>query len=141
MSRTTTSLRLQDELREKLAIAAKRERTTVSALIERYVREGLLMEENPGVFFETSLSGDRVARVTGAAKVWQIISDLRRFTGSDSERIAALEEEMGLGKWRFEVAVKYYASNRAEIDEHIRVNDSYWEAQEKLESQREQILG
>jgi hypothetical protein len=140
MSRTTTSLRLDDDLREKLARAAKRERTSVSALIERYVREGMLMEEHPGIIFQTNLRGTRDAVVSGATKVWLIISDLRRFEGSDQERTAGLAEEMDWQPWKIEAALKYYAANRDEIDDAIHENDSHWEAQAKLEAERRQLI-
>jgi predicted transcriptional regulator len=41
MARSTTSVRLSDDLRRQLAAAAAEEDTTVTNLIERYVREGL----------------------------------------------------------------------------------------------------
>jgi hypothetical protein len=140
MSRTTTSLRLDDELRKKLAIAAKRERTSVSALIERYVREGMLMAEHPGIIFQTTLLGGRDAVVMGAGKVWQIISNLRRFEGTDQQRAAGFTEEMGWQAWMCKAALDYYAAHRDEINEAISENDSHWEAQAKLEAEREQLL-
>ena len=47
MGRSTTSLRLHDDLRDRLAEAAEAEGTTVTAL-ERFAREGLAISANRG---------------------------------------------------------------------------------------------
>ena len=52
MPRSTTSIRLEDELRQQLAAQAGVEATTVTDLIERFVREGLACAAHPGIVFK-----------------------------------------------------------------------------------------
>lgn len=139
MSRTTTSLRLDDELREKLARRAKREGKSVSALIERYVREGMLMEEHDGIVFNPTLDGGRVAFVIGGAKVWEIISALRNFEGTPEERILALSEQMQWHRRTIDVAVDYAATHKDEVYGAIAENDRLWAEYEKREAERKRL--
>jgi predicted transcriptional regulator len=47
MGRSTTSIRLDDQLRDQLAALAVREATTITELIERFVREGIACRRRP----------------------------------------------------------------------------------------------
>lgn len=58
MPRKTMSVRLSDELREQLDAAADVEDTTVTALVERFVREGLATADHPGIVFACATPGD-----------------------------------------------------------------------------------
>src|SRR5437879_6179623 len=87
VARSTTSLRLDDRLRQRLAAAAEAEGATVTALVERFVREGLAIAEHPGIVFKPGSSGRRAA-LAGGPDVWEVVSGLRRLSGSESERIA-----------------------------------------------------
>lgn len=73
MGRSTTSLRLDDALRERLATLAELEGTSVTALVERFVREGLAVAEHPGIVFKPGPSGRRAA-LAGGPDVWEIAS-------------------------------------------------------------------
>ena len=94
MGRSTTSLRLDDELRARLARRAEDEGVSVTSLVERLLNQGLAMGEHPGIFFNPGPSGWRAA-VPGGADVWEIASALRRLSGSEAEKIAFLSEEFG----------------------------------------------
>jgi hypothetical protein len=89
MARATTSVRLDSDLRAQLAAAAAQEGTTVTHLIERFVREGLACAAHPGIVFKSGPSGRRAA-LAGGPDVWEIASALRHTTGSEAERIALL---------------------------------------------------
>src|SRR4051812_49143995 len=89
MSRSTTSLRLDDKLRERLAMLAEAEGTSLTALVERLLREGLAVAAHPGIVFKPGPTGRRAA-LAGGPDVWEIASALRQTSGSESERIDAL---------------------------------------------------
>jgi len=72
MGRTTTSIRLDDELRSVLAAQAVAESTTVTELIERFVREGLACAAHPGIVFKPGPAGRRAA-LAGGPDVWEIV--------------------------------------------------------------------
>ncbi|HYU86294.1 MAG TPA: hypothetical protein VEK80_15945 [Kribbellaceae bacterium] len=139
MARTTTSLRLSDELREQLAAAAASEGTTVTALVERFVREGLATAAHPGVVFKAGSSGRRAA-LAGGPDVWQIASALRHTSGSESRRVKALAEEFGLHPRQVVVALNYAAAHREEIEDRVMANDRALAEAERTAADRERLL-
>jgi hypothetical protein len=139
MPKTTTSLRLDDELREKLQRLASAEGTSVSSLIERFVKEGLLMEEHPGIIFKTGYSGRRAALAAGP-EVWMIASALRRFSGPEAKQIALLAAEFGIHERQVTLALDYIASHREEIDEWVAGNDRAAQEFEEVAAARRRLL-
>lgn len=139
MARTTTSLRLSDDLRERLAAHADGEGTTVTALVEQFVREGLATAAHPGVVFKPGPSGRRAA-LAGGPDVWEIISALRYTSGTESRRVAALAKEFGLHPRQVVLALDYAAAHRAEIEDRVRANDRALEEAERIAADRERLL-
>jgi len=139
MSRSTTSLRLDDELRRRLARRAEVEGISVTALVERLLSQGLAMIEHPGIMFNPGPSGWR-AVVSGAADVWEIVSDLRRFEGSEAEKVAALAAEIGVHQRLIVIALNYAATHREEVDARVRANDEAWEEAERIEKARQSLF-
>ena len=80
MARSTTSVRLDDELRQRLADEAAAEGTTITELIERFAREGLASAAHPGIVFKPGRSGRRAA-LAGGPDVWEIAAALRHVEG------------------------------------------------------------
>jgi hypothetical protein len=78
-------MRLDDELRARLAQRAQLEGISITALMEPLLRQDLAEIEHPGVHFNPGPTGWR-ANVPGGLDVWEIVSDLRRFDGTESER-------------------------------------------------------
>jgi hypothetical protein len=139
MARSTTSIRLEDDLRQHLASVAAREKTTVTELIERFVREGLGSAEHPGVVFKPGPSGRRAA-LAGGPDVWEIVSALRHARGSEASRVAAVAEEFGIHERQVEIALNYAAAHRHEIDAQVRGNDEALEEAERIAAERQRLL-
>lgn len=139
MARSTMSLRLDDGLRRRLAAAAGAKGTTVTALVERFVHEGLAMDEHPGIVFRPGPSGRR-AGVAGGLDVWELVSDIRRFTGSETERVAALAQELEIHERQVWLALNYAAVHREEIEARVRANDEAFERMERLTEERRLLL-
>lgn len=139
MGRSTTSLRLGDELRERLALAAEAEGTTVTALVERYVSEGLATAAHPGVVFKAGPSGRRAA-LAGGPDVWEIASALRHTKGTETRRVAALAKEFGIHERQVVIALNYAAANRDEIEARIRLNDQALDEAERIAADRDRLL-
>jgi hypothetical protein len=139
MARSTTSIRLSDELRRQLAAAAGDEDTTVTDLIERFVREGLACAEHPGIVFKPGPSGRRAA-LAGGPDVWEIASALRHVTGSEARKMAAIAEEFGLHERQVVIALNYAAAHRGEIDARVAANDRAMEEAERVAGERERLL-
>jgi hypothetical protein len=139
MARSTTSIRLDDKLRERLAAAAAAECTTITELIERFVREGLASSAHPGIVFKPGPSGRRAA-LAGGPDVWEIAAALRHVTGSETKRVKALAAQFGLHERQIVLALNYAAANRDEIDQRIRANDEGLAEAERVAAERERLL-
>jgi len=139
MGKSTTSVRLADELRQQLASAAAAEGTTVTELIERYVREGLACAAHPGIVFKPGPSGRRAA-LAGGPDVWEVAAALRDLSGSEAARVAALAKEMGLHKRQVIIALNYAADHRVEIELRIDANDRALEEAERVAAERERLF-
>ena len=139
MARSTTSVRLDDHLRERLAAAAAAEGTTVTELIERYVREGLAIAAHPGIVFKPGPSGRRAA-LAGGPDVWEIVAALRHVGGREAKRVAALADQFGLHERQVVIALNYAAAHRGEIDERVRANDRALAEAERVATERERLL-
>jgi uncharacterized protein (DUF433 family) len=92
-----------------------------SRLAERYIDEGMRMDDHPGVVFRDGPAGRRASLAAGP-DVWEVIAALRSsgLTGD-----AALEDAAtrgGLTPSQMRAAVSYYAEYREEIDERVRRN-------------------
>jgi hypothetical protein len=139
MARSTTSVRLSDDLREHLAALAGREQTTVSELIERFVGEGLASAEHPGIVFKSGPSGRRAA-LAGGPDVWEIISALRHARGSEARRVTAVADEFEINERQVVLALNYAAAHREEVDERVRANDQALKDAERIAAERQRML-
>jgi uncharacterized protein (DUF433 family) len=94
------------------------------------------MDEFPGVHFVDGAMGRRPAIAGTGLDVWEIVKVIRDNDGSAEEAAAYLEIESRL----VEVAVRYYGSNREEIDNWIaRVHELSEREQAKWLAGREAI--
>lgn len=139
MARSTTSVRLDDELRERLSAAAGAEDATITELIERFVREGLASSAHPGIMFKPGPSGRRAA-LAGGPDVWEIAAALRHVRGTETKRVKALAAQFGLHERQVVLALNYAAANREEIDQRIRANDQALAEAERVAAERERLL-
>jgi Ribbon-helix-helix protein, copG family len=139
MPRSTTSIRLDDSLRKRLTALAAAEGTTVTELIERFVREGLDSAAYPGIVFKPGPSGRRVA-LAGGPDVWEIVAALPDTHGSEAERMAALADQFGIHERQVLVALDYAAAHRKEIEARVRANQRALAEAERAAIERERLL-
>jgi uncharacterized protein (DUF433 family) len=100
---------------------------TQTALVERYVEEGLRMDDHPGIAFVDEAAGRR-ARVAGTGlDVWQIVETVLDNAGSTAEAAAYL----AVSEVVVHRAMRYYADHPEEIDRWIEGNARYAELEER----------
>jgi uncharacterized protein (DUF433 family) len=88
-------------------------------LAQRYVEEGLRMDEHPLIRFAEGPAGRR-ARLTGTGKdVWEVIATVRDNGGDAAEAARYLEIPLGF----VQAAITYYGAYRDEIDQWIQANE------------------
>jgi uncharacterized protein (DUF433 family) len=113
------SLRLNDATIARLGRHAQRLHLAPRTLAQRYVEEGLRMDEHPLIRFADGPAGRR-ARLTGTGKdVWEIIAAVRDNDGDAAETARYLELPLGL----VQAAISYYGAYRDEIDQWIEANE------------------
>ncbi len=106
-------------------------------LAERYLNEGLLMDEFPGIRFVDDPMGRRPALIGSGLDVWEVIEVVKDNNGSTAEAAAYLEIEPRL----VEVAVRYYGSNREEIDDWIARVHEFSEREEAKWRAAQEAIG
>jgi uncharacterized protein (DUF433 family) len=84
-----------------------------NALAERYIAEGVKMDEHPDIYFREGALGRRAAVIGTRLDVWQVMETVRH-SGNSPEEAA---EYLGLPVSKVRTAVRYYAANREEVDE------------------------
>ncbi len=137
--RATTSLRLSDDLRERLAAAAQEQETTVTSLVERYAREGLAIDAHPGVVFKGGASGRRAA-LAGGPDVWEVIAALRTASGSEDDRVHAVAQQLDVHPRQVTLALGYAADRPDEIEARIDANEAALERVERAHRARQRLL-
>lgn len=137
--RTTTSLRLPQELRTRLALAAEQQGTTVTALVERYAHEGLALDSHPGVVFKSGPTGRRAA-LAGGPDVWEFIAALRATSGNEQDRVEQVAEQLGTHPRQVAIALSYAADHPDEIETRIAANEAALTDAEHAYRARQRLL-
>lgn len=111
-----------ERLRERARLLGEKH----TGLAERYLEEGVLMDEHPNIHFVDGAMGRRPAVVGTGLDVWEIVTVARDNAGSVPDTAAYLEIDPQL----VESALRYYGSNREEIDDWIARNRTLNEREE-----------
>ncbi|HUB37215.1 MAG TPA: hypothetical protein VMA72_00025 [Streptosporangiaceae bacterium] len=112
------SVRLNDATISRLGARARRAHLPPRTLAQRYIEEGLRMDEHPLIRFADGPAGRR-ARLQGTGKdVWEVIAVVRDNDGNAAETARYLEIPLGL----VQAAITYYGAYTTEIDQQIEAN-------------------
>ncbi len=114
-TRKHRSFRFSEHTLSRLDARAHEIRETRTGLAERYVEEGLRMDEHPGIGFADGPGGRRAIVLGTGLDVWELISTVRQNRGSADAAARYLE----LSPARVRSAVRYYAAFPEEIDDLI----------------------
>lgn len=113
------SLRIADATIKRLGIRAERVQLKPRTLAQRYVEEGLRMDEHPLVRFAEGPAGRRARLLGTGLDVWEVIASVRDNENDLSETAEYLELHLGL----IQAAVAYYGAFPDEIDGWITRNE------------------
>lgn len=139
MSSRSTSFRLSDEARQRLAKRADHEGVSATALLERLIVEGVDALDHPGIVYRGP-AHDRRAALAAGPDVWEVVARLRELKGSEEERIATLAQESELHPRQIRTAIDFAAEHREQIDSRIRRNQEAAEASRRAADEREALL-
>jgi uncharacterized protein (DUF433 family) len=105
-------------------------------LAERYIDEGMQVDEHPGIYFREGGSGRRPALVGTRLDVAQIIETLRQNESSIEETA----EYLDIPVEQVATAVRYYAAYRDEVDEWIEQSGLVAERERELWRRQQDVL-
>ena len=106
------SFRFSEETLRRLDDRAHEISETRTALAERYVEEGLRMEEHPGIGFADGPAGRRAVLLGTGLDAWEVVATLKANAGSAKATAAYLDLSIGMVR----AAVRYYAAFPDEIE-------------------------
>jgi hypothetical protein len=114
----TFSARWDGDVLDQLERRSEATGTNKSRLAERYVEEGIQMDEHPGVVFRPGPAGRR-AGLAGGPDVWEVIMTLQGLEERGEKAIAVAGEILNLGDHQMRVAIRYYHAFPDDIDARI----------------------
>ena len=114
------SLRMDDGTHEHLLARAERTGASASQLVNRYVKEGLRMDEYPGVGFVTAPDGERIPVLAGRPRLKLI--DVLGTWRAEGQDAAATARYFGITEDDVQAVLRYYAAYRDELDAAIRAH-------------------
>ncbi len=135
----STSFRISDTARTRLATRAAREGMTATALLDLLIVEGIDQLDYPGIIFRGP-THDRRAALAAGPDVWEVIARLQELDGSEEQRISLLSAESDLHPRLIRVALDYAAEHSAEIRERIERNQAVAERSRGMSQQRQALL-
>jgi hypothetical protein len=135
----STSFRISDAARARLASRAAREGMTATALLDQLIIEGTGQLDYPGMIFRGP-AHDRRAALVGGPDVWEVVARLQELEGSEEHRIGLLAAESDLHPRLIRIALDYAAEHAGEIRERIARNRDMAERSREMSRQRESLL-
>ncbi len=135
----STSFRISDTARARLASRAAREGMTATALLDQLIVEGIDQLDSPGIVFRGP-AHDRRAALAAGPDVWEVIARLQELDGSEEQRISVLAAESDLHPRLIRTALDYAAEHADEIRERIDRNRALAERNRQTARQREALL-
>ena len=135
----STSFRISDTARARLASRAAREGMTATALLDQLIVEGIDQLDSPGIVFRGP-AHDRRAALAAGPDVWEVVARLQELDGSEEQRISVLAAESDLHPRLIRTALDYAAEHADEIRERIDRNRTLAERNRQTARQREALL-
>jgi uncharacterized protein (DUF433 family) len=129
------SFRLDGKVLRHLERRARDIGTNRTALAERYLREGVRMDEHPLIVFRDGVAGRRPALAGTRLDVWQVVETVRASAGVEE---AAEYLDVPVAKVR--AAMRYYSAFKTEVDQWARRMRERAEAEEQAWRREREVL-
>ena len=135
----STSFRISDTTKARLASRAAREGMTATALLDQLIVEGIDQLDLPGIIFRGP-THDRRAALAAGPDVWEIVARLQELDGSEEQRVSLLSAESDLHPRLIRIALDYAAEHADEVRARIDRNRAMAERSQRTSKQREALL-
>lgn len=135
----STSFRISDTARTRLASRAASEGMTATALLDQLIIEGIDQIDYPGIMFR-GRAHERRAALADGPDVWEVVARLQELEGSEEHRISLLAAESDLHPRLIRIALDYAADHSDEVRARIDRNRLMAEQSRTMAAQRESLL-
>jgi len=135
----STSFRLSDTTKARLASRAAHEGLTATSLLEQLIVEGIEQLDYPGIIFRGPAHDRRAALATGP-DVWEVVARLQELDGAEEQRISLLSAESELHPRLIRIALDYAAEHAEEVRARIDRNLAMAERSRRAAEQRGALL-
>lgn len=135
----STSFRISDAARARLASRAAREGMTATALLDQLIIEGTDQIDYPGIVFRGP-AHDRRAALAAGPDVWEVVARLQELQGSEEQRISILAAESDLHPRLIRIALDYAAEHSGDVRDRIDSNRGMAERSHRMTQGREELL-
>jgi hypothetical protein len=136
---SSTSFRISDTAKTRLASRAAHEGMTATALLDQLIIEGIDQLDYPGITFRGP-AHDRRAALAAGPDVWEVVARLQELDGSEEQRISQLAAESELRPRIIRIALDYAADHPEAVQERIDRNKAMAEQSRRMARQREALL-
>ncbi len=131
------AFRFDAETVDHLKRRAQEAGTAQTALAERYIEEGLRMDEHPMIYFREAEAGRRPALRGSRLDVADVIETIRQNDNSIEQAADYLE----LPGEQVEACLRYYADYKSEVDEWIERGRAAAERERERARRQREALG
>jgi hypothetical protein len=135
----STSFRISQAARSRLASRAAREGTSATALLDQLIVEGIDQLDYPGIVFRGP-THDRRAALAAGPDVWEVIARLQELDGSEEERVGVLSKESDLHPRLIRIALDYAAEHPDDVRRRIDKNRAMAQRSQAAALQRGALL-
>ena len=130
------SFRVRAATIERLEQRAREAGETQTALVERYIEEGLRIDSHPLIYFREGTAGRRPALAGTRLDVAQIVDTMRENANS----VTAAADYLEVPAERVQACLRYYADYQDEIDDWIARTRAISEREEANWRRQQEIL-
>jgi uncharacterized protein (DUF433 family) len=130
------AFRVQPRTLEHLKRRVRETGLSQTELAERYLEEGLRMDEHPLIVFRAGAAGRRPGLVGSRLDVWQAVETVKQ-NGSVEEAAAYLE----LPVEKVHACMRYYAVYTGEIDEWVARANALAEREQRNWRRQQELVG
>lgn len=135
----STSFRISDTIKARLASRAADEGMTATSLLEQLIAEGIDLLDYPGITFRGP-AHDRRAALAAGPDVWEVVARLQELDGSEEQRISTLSAESDLHPRLIRIVLDYAAEHTEEVSARIDRNRAMAERSRRASEQRRALL-
>jgi len=136
---TSTSYRLDPDLKKRLACQATAEGITETALVVRLLMQGLTAIEHPGIVYRPGPSGWR-AGLSGGPDVDEVVRAVRSTKKVGDTAVSVAADSLGVSTRLVRIAIDYAAEHLEEIEQRLRANKEAADRARKLAAARPSVL-